>query len=115
MLCLSHLDVHKIAALLGESVICWSFSNSMFRYLLVDHAVPAMCRSLAAARLFGERAHDARTPTDFAQDAPSGLLVRMRRQCSSGKASRRASPRPPASTRSAALVGRSARSFSILG
>ena len=66
---MSHLDVHKIAALLGESVICWSFSNSMFRYLLVDHAVPAMCRSLAAARLFGERAHDARTPTDFAQDA----------------------------------------------
>src|SRR6516225_287433 len=26
-------------------------SNSMFRYLLVDHAVPAMWRSLAAARL----------------------------------------------------------------
>jgi hypothetical protein len=23
-------------------LICWSFSNSMFRYLLVDHAVPAM-------------------------------------------------------------------------
>src|SRR5262249_38517176 len=22
-------------------LICWSFSNSMFRYLLVDHAVPA--------------------------------------------------------------------------
>ena len=32
-------------------LICWSFSNSMFRYLLVDHAVPAMWRSLAAARL----------------------------------------------------------------
>ena len=31
-------------------LICWSFSNSMFRYLLVDHAVPAMWRSLAAAR-----------------------------------------------------------------
>src|SRR5262249_58293234 len=31
---------------LGHAVmaplICWSFSNSMFRYLLVDHAVPAM-------------------------------------------------------------------------
>jgi hypothetical protein len=26
-------------------LICWSFSNSMFRYLLVDHAVPAMWRS----------------------------------------------------------------------
>ena len=32
-------------------LICWSFSSSMFKYLLVDHAVPAMCRSLAAARL----------------------------------------------------------------
>jgi len=32
-------------------LICWSFSNSMFRYFLVDHAVPAMWRSLAAARL----------------------------------------------------------------
>jgi hypothetical protein len=32
-------------------LICWSFSNSMFRYLSVDHAVPAMWRSLAAARL----------------------------------------------------------------
>ena len=31
---------------LGHAVmaplICWSFSNSMFRYRLVDHAVPAM-------------------------------------------------------------------------
>src|SRR5262249_37468648 len=56
-------------------LICWSFSSSMFRYLLVDHAVPAMCRSLAAARLsadrlpVGERAHDARAPSDLAQDA----------------------------------------------
>lgn len=32
-------------------LICWSFSSSMLRYLLVDHAVPAMWRSLAAARL----------------------------------------------------------------
>jgi hypothetical protein len=33
------------------SLICWSFCNSMFRYLFVDHAVPAMWRNLAAARL----------------------------------------------------------------
>jgi hypothetical protein len=32
-------------------LICWSFSSSMFRYLFVDHAVPAMWRNLAAARL----------------------------------------------------------------
>jgi hypothetical protein len=32
-------------------LICWSFSSSTFRYLLADQAVPAMCRSLAAARL----------------------------------------------------------------
>jgi hypothetical protein len=25
-------------------LICWSFSNSMFKYRLVDHAVPAMSR-----------------------------------------------------------------------
>src|SRR5262249_38562136 len=31
-------------------LICWSFSSPMFRYRLVDHAVPAMWRSLAAAR-----------------------------------------------------------------
>src|SRR5262249_38310344 len=55
-------------------LICWSFSNSMFRYLLVDHAVPAMWRSLAAARLSAggltvrERAHDVRAPPDLAQD-----------------------------------------------
>jgi hypothetical protein len=33
------------------SLISWSFSSPMFRYRLVDHAVPAMWRSLAAARL----------------------------------------------------------------
>jgi hypothetical protein len=27
-------------------LICWSFSGSMFKYLFVDHAVPAMWRSL---------------------------------------------------------------------
>ena len=32
-------------------LICWSLSSSMLRYLFVDHAVPAMWRSLAAARL----------------------------------------------------------------
>ena len=32
-------------------LICRSFSSSMFKHLLVDQAVPAMCRSLAAARL----------------------------------------------------------------
>src|SRR5262249_27294977 len=37
---------HAVAPL-----ICWSLSSSMLRYLLVDHAVPAMWRSLAAARL----------------------------------------------------------------
>jgi hypothetical protein len=26
-------------------LICWSFSNSMFRYLLVDHAVPAFAHA----------------------------------------------------------------------
>jgi hypothetical protein len=46
----------------------------MFRYLLVDHAVPAMWRSLAAARLRGrlaiwERADDAGAPLDLAKDA----------------------------------------------
>jgi len=32
-------------------VICWSVSNLMFNYLLVEHAVPAMCGNRAAARL----------------------------------------------------------------
>ena len=40
-----------LAQAMMAPLICWSFSNSMFRYLLVDHAVPAMWRSLAAARL----------------------------------------------------------------
>src|SRR5262245_24607821 len=48
-------------------LVCWSFSNSMLRYLLVDHAVPAMSRSLAAT--VRERAHDTRAPPDLAQDA----------------------------------------------
>jgi hypothetical protein len=72
-------------------LICWSFSSSMFKYLLVDHAVPAMCRNLAAARLrvdwpSGNAPTHAGATPDLAQDALSGLLVRMRRQCSFGKA-----------------------------
>jgi hypothetical protein len=34
-------------------LICWSFSSSMFRYLLLDHAVPAMCREPCAGKLEG--------------------------------------------------------------
>ena len=39
------------AQALMAPLICWSFSSSMFKYLLVDHVLPATCRSLAAARL----------------------------------------------------------------
>ena len=52
---LSHFRLAERHPALAHAVmaplICWSFSNSMFRYFLVDHAVPAMWRSLAAARL----------------------------------------------------------------
>src|SRR6516165_4397289 len=52
---LSHFRLAERYPALAHAVmaplICWSFSNSMFRYRLVDHAVPAMWRSLAAARL----------------------------------------------------------------
>src|SRR5262249_1828876 len=52
---LSHFRLAERHPALAHAVmaplICWSFSNSMFRYRLVDHAVPAMWRSLAAARL----------------------------------------------------------------
>ena len=44
-----YLNVRKILYVIAP-LICWSFSSSMFKYLFVDHAVPAMCRSLAAAR-----------------------------------------------------------------
>jgi hypothetical protein len=42
---------------MAPPLICWSFSSSMFRYLLVDHTVPAMWRSLAAARLSADCEH----------------------------------------------------------
>src|SRR5262249_9874359 len=45
------------------SLISWSFSNSMFRYLLVDHAVLAMWRSLAAARVSAGRPAGNARPT----------------------------------------------------
>src|SRR5262249_4661356 len=52
---LSHFRLAERRPSLAQAVmaplICWSCSNSMFRYRLVDHAVPAMWRSLAAARL----------------------------------------------------------------
>ena len=40
-----------LAQAVTAALICWSFSNSRFRYRLVDHAVPAIWRNLAAARL----------------------------------------------------------------
>jgi hypothetical protein len=51
----------------------WSFSSPMFRYRLVDHAVPAMWRSLAAARFRADcpspEAPTTRVrPPDLAQD-----------------------------------------------
>src|SRR5262249_15000708 len=72
-------------------LICWSFSSSTFRYLLADQAVPAMCRSLAAARLSAD-CPSGNAPTTRVRRRisrrmrSSGLLVRIRRQCSSGKA-----------------------------
>ncbi len=72
-------------------LICWSLSSSMFRYLVVDHAVPAMWRSLAAARLSADwpsgNAPTTRVRRRISRRMrSSGLLVRIRRQCSSGKA-----------------------------
>ena len=73
------------------ALICWSFSSSMFRYLLVDHSLPAMWRSRAAAR-FKADCPSGKAPTTRVRRRisrrmrSSGLLVRMRRQCSSGKA-----------------------------
>ena len=40
-----------LAQAVTAPLICWSFSSSMFKYLLVDHAVPATWRTGAAARL----------------------------------------------------------------
>jgi hypothetical protein len=72
-------------------LICRSFSNSMFRYLLVDHAVPATWHSLAAARLSADRPSGNAATTRVRRRISrrmrsSGLLVRIRRQCSSRKA-----------------------------
>jgi hypothetical protein len=44
----------------------------MFKYLLVDHAVPAMCRpcrGLKGGLAIRERTNHPRTPPDLAQDA----------------------------------------------
>jgi hypothetical protein len=52
---LSHFRLAERHPALAHAVmaplICWSLSSSMLRYLFADHAVPAMWRSLAAARL----------------------------------------------------------------
>jgi putative transposase len=67
-------------------LICWSLINSMFKYLLVDHAVPAMWRSLAAARLRAD-CPSGNAPTTRVRRLisrrlrSSGLLVRILRQC----------------------------------
>ena len=66
-------------------LICWSFSSSIFKYLFVDQAVPAMWRSLAAARLRAD-CPSGNAPTTRVRrlisrnKRSSGLLVRMRRQ-----------------------------------
>jgi hypothetical protein len=57
-------------------LICWSFSSSMFRYLLVDHAVPAMCRSLAAARLSPDSFEGFRQKLSF-HDELTNLRVKL--------------------------------------
>src|ERR1700730_14245791 len=69
-------------------LICWSLSSPMFRYLFLDHAVPATWRSLEAAR-FKADCPSGKAPTTRVRRLisrrrrSSGLLVRMRRQCSS--------------------------------
>jgi hypothetical protein len=66
---------------LMDPLICWSFSSSMFRYRFVDHAVPAMCRSLAACEVQGgltirECAHYTRAPSDLALNALERFVIR---------------------------------------
>src|SRR6478735_5282004 len=64
-----------------------SMSSSMFKYFLVDHAVPAICRRRAAARLRADWP-SGNAPTTRVRRLisrkmrSSGLLVLMRRQCS---------------------------------
>ena len=61
----------------------WSFSSPMFKYRLVDHAVPAMWRSLAAARLRADFP-SGKAPTTRVRRLisrrmrSSGLFVRLR-------------------------------------
>src|SRR5262249_19624547 len=51
-------------------LICWSFSSPMFRYRLVDHAVPAMWGrgEVQGGSAVGERPDHTRASPDFAQD-----------------------------------------------
>jgi hypothetical protein len=37
-----------VAQAVMAPLICWSFSSSVFKYLLVEQAGPAMCRGHAA-------------------------------------------------------------------
>jgi hypothetical protein len=46
-----HDLLHSSLLAFKAPLICWSFNSSMFKYSLVDQAVPAMCRKRAAARL----------------------------------------------------------------
>lgn len=63
----------------------------MFMLSLVDHRVPAMCLSRAAAKLRADLP-SGKAPTTRVRRLISrmmrsrGLFVRIRRQCSSGKA-----------------------------
>jgi hypothetical protein len=70
-----------LAQAVTAPLICWSLSRSMFRYRLVDHAVPAMCRRLAVARLRAD-CPSGKAPTTRVRRRisrrirSSGLLVR---------------------------------------
>src|SRR6516225_1630817 len=58
---LSHFRLAERHPALAHAVmsplICWSFSNSMFRYLFVDHAVLAVSRERAEQQRRGPRGH----------------------------------------------------------
>ena len=76
-------------AVSGSLVFCSKIS--MFRYRLADQLVPAMWRSLAAARL-RQDVLSGKAPTTRVRrlisrmSRSSGLFVLILRQCSSGKA-----------------------------